>query len=77
MTPDPPQSFSSMLGEVVDLTAGFSVMVLPFALTLIPGLVLLVLLPLAAIAALAALPLLLALPPYLLVRRLRARRSSR
>ena len=71
---DASHTLSSLVGEVVDLTAGFSVMVLPFALTAIPGLVLFVLLPLAAIAALAAIPLALAAPPYLLLRRIRARR---
>jgi hypothetical protein len=69
-------SILSRLGEVIDLSAGFGVMVLPYTLIAVPGLVLFVVLPLAAVAALAAIPVMLAAPPYLLVRRLRRRARS-
>jgi hypothetical protein len=83
MTPDrSPQdpSYAEMLGEVVSLSVGFVVALLPLLLTAVPGLVLLLFLPAVLLLAVAALPLVLAAvllgPPVLLVRSLRRRRAQ-
>ena len=83
MTTDrPPQepSFAEMLGEVVSLSVGFVVALLPLLLTAVPGLVLLLVLPAVLLLAVAALPVVIAAlllgPPVLLVRALRRRRAQ-
>ncbi len=70
-----------MIGEVLDLSGGFVVALLPFIVLSVPGIVLFVLLPAVLLLALA-LPLavigaVLAGPPYLFLRwRRRRRRPS-
>jgi pilus assembly protein TadC len=67
-----------MLGEVLDLSAGLVVVLLPFILLSIPGIVLFVVLPaillLALAVPLAVIGAVLAAPPLLLARWLRRRR---
>jgi hypothetical protein len=78
-TPEPPRpTFGEMLEELIDLSAGAAVALLPFMLIAVPGIILFVLLPAILLLALAA-PLALigavvAAPPYLLARWLRRRR---
>ena len=70
-----------MMEEVVDLTAGLGVMLLPLLAISLPGVLLFFVLPgvlLAAVAAvMGALFAAMALPPYLLVRTVRRRRRDR
>ena len=78
-TPQPPQpTFGQMLEELIDLTAGVGVALLPVLLLAVPGIILFVALPaillLAVAAPLAAIGAVIALPPYLLARWLRRRR---
>jgi Flp pilus assembly protein TadB len=78
-TPQPSRpTLGEMLEEVIDLTAGIGVMLLPLLLLAVPGIILFVVLPAILLVALAA-PLavvgaVIAGPPYLLVRWLRRRR---
>jgi hypothetical protein len=62
-----------MLGEVIDLSTGLGVALLPLLVLAVPTIVLFVLLPalllLVLAAPLAAIGAVLALPPYLLARR--------
>jgi Flp pilus assembly protein TadB len=68
-----------MLEEVIDLTTGLGVMLLPLLVLAVPSVVLFVLLPALVLLALAA-PFLvigaLIAAPYLLVRWLRRRRAA-
>ena len=78
----PPQpSFAEMLGDVVDLTGGLAVVLLPLWVIAIPGVVLLLILPAVLLLAVVAVPALLVgavvAPPLLLVRALRRKRSAR
>jgi hypothetical protein len=74
----PPQepSVAEMLGEIVNLSAGFFIAALPFLLTAVPGLALFVLLPTLLLAAIA-LPIAVAgallAGPFVLVRAVRRR----
>jgi hypothetical protein len=65
-------TFTQMLGEIVDLSAGLGVAFMPALLLAIPGIVLVVV-PVLVLLAVAAVPVVLAAallaPPYLLVRR--------
>jgi hypothetical protein len=67
-----------MLEELIDLSAGFGVTLLPLLLLAVPGIILFIVLPgillLALAAPLAALGAVIAVPPYLLARWLRRRR---
>jgi hypothetical protein len=68
-----------MLEELIDLSAGLGVALLPVLLLAVPGIILFVVLPgillLAVVAPLAAIGAILAAPPYLLARWLRRRRA--
>lgn len=77
-TPQPRHpTFGDLLEELIDLSAGLVVVLLPLFVLSVPAIVLFVLLPgillLALIAPVAVIGAVLATPPYLLVRR-RARR---
>ena len=67
-----------MFEELIDLSAGVGVALLPVLLLSIPGIILFVVLPaillLALAAPLAAIAAVIAAPPYLLARWLRRRR---
>ena len=67
-----------MLEELIDLSAGVGVALLPVLLLAVPGIILFVVLPaillLALAAPLAAIAAVIAAPPYLLARWLRRRR---
>lgn len=67
-----------MLEEVIDLSVGLGVALLPVLLLSVPGIILFVVLPaillLALAAPLAAIAAVIATPPYLLARWLRRRR---
>jgi Flp pilus assembly protein TadB len=78
-TPEPSRpTFGEMLEEVLDLSAGLGVALLPFLVLAVPAIVLFVLLPaillLALAVPLAAIGAVLGVPPYLLARWLRRRR---
>ena len=70
-----------MIEEVVDLTAGLGILLLPLLATALPGVILFLVLPAALLLAVAAAPVALtaavAAPPYLLVRSVRRRRRRR
>jgi hypothetical protein len=67
-----------MLEEVIDLTVGLGVALLPLLVLSVPAIVLFVVLPaillLALAAPLALIGAVIAVPPYLVARRLRRRR---
>jgi Flp pilus assembly protein TadB len=78
-TPQPPRpTFGEMLEELMDLSAGLGVALLPLLVLAVPGIILFVVLPvillLALAAPLAAIGAVIAVPPYLLARWLRRRR---
>jgi hypothetical protein len=78
-TPQPSRStFGEMLEELIDLSAGLGVALLPVLLLAVPGIVLFVVLPgillLALAVPLAVIGAVIAAPPYLLARWLRRRR---
>jgi Flp pilus assembly protein TadB len=78
-TPQPARAtFGEMLEELIDLSAGVGVALLPVLLLSVPGIILFVVLPaillLALAAPLAAIAAVIAAPPYLLARWLRRRR---
>ena len=70
-------TFGEMLGEVIDLSSGLAILLLPLYITAIPGIVLLLVLPALFLLAVAAVPVVVAglvlTPPYLLVRAIRRR----
>jgi Flp pilus assembly protein TadB len=72
-------TFKEMFEELMDMTAGLNVMLMPLLLLAVPGIILFVVLPglllLAAAAPLALIAAIVAGPPYLLVRALRRRRN--
>jgi len=78
---DPSQTTGEMLWDVVDLTSGAVVMLLPLLLLAVPGVVLFVVLPALVLLAVAAAPVILAgaiaVPSYLLVRAIRRRPHRR
>jgi hypothetical protein len=80
-TPQPPHpTFGEMLEEVIDLTVGLGVALLPLLVLSVPAIVLFVVLPAILLLALAV-PVALtgaviAVPPYLVARRLRRRRTA-
>lgn len=79
-TPQLPRAtFGEMLEELIDLSAGLGVALLPVLLLAVPGIILFVVLPaillLALAAPLAVIGTVFAAPPYLLARWLRRRRS--
>ena len=71
-------TFGEMLGEVIDLSVGVGVGLLPLLLLAVPGMVLFVVLPAILLLALAvpvvAIGAVIAAPPYLLSRRRQHRR---
>jgi Flp pilus assembly protein TadB len=75
---DDPGVFEA-LGEMIDLSAGVGIILLPLFTIAIPGVILMLILPAVLLAAVAAAPLVIAgailAPPILLVRLLRRRRS--
>ena len=74
---DPSRSVMALIGEVIDLTGGFAVAVLPFVATAVPGIFLFLMAPVIAVAVLAAIPAalvaLLLGPPYLAIKAIRGR----
>jgi hypothetical protein len=76
MTHTPPTypSFGQILGEVMDLTVGLGIGLLPLLLLAVPGIIVFVVLPALVLLALALpfvlLGALLGLPPYLVRRAL-------
>jgi Flp pilus assembly protein TadB len=66
-----------MFAEILDLSAGMSIMLLPLLATALPGVLLLLILPAVLLVVAAALPVAvvgaLLAPPYLLVRAVRRR----
>jgi hypothetical protein len=64
---------TGLLEEVVNLTVGLGILMLPLSVIAVPGIILLLILPLALLAAPFMLLGALALPPYLLFRALRRR----
>jgi Flp pilus assembly protein TadB len=78
-TPQPPHStLGEMLEELIDLSAGIGVALMPLLLLAVPGIILFVVLPaillLALAAPLAAIGAVIAVPPYLVARLVRRRR---
>jgi Flp pilus assembly protein TadB len=76
MKPTPPTSptFGEMLEELMDLSAGLGVALLPVLLLSVPGIILFVVLPALLLLPLALIAAALAVPPYLLARLLGRRR---
>lgn len=70
-----------MIEEVVDVTAGLGILLLPLLATALPGVILFLVLPAVLLLAVAAAPVALfaavAVPAYLLVRSVRRRRRRR
>jgi Flp pilus assembly protein TadB len=70
-----------IIGEVVDLSAGLTVMLLPLVTIALPGVILLLVVPAVLLLVAAAVPVAIAgalvTPPYLIVRSVRRRRSRR
>jgi hypothetical protein len=80
-TPPTSTTFGEMLEELIDLSVGLGVMLLPLLLLAVPSIVLFVLLPAIVLLALA-LPLVvigavIAVPTYLVARWRRRRRADR
>jgi Flp pilus assembly protein TadB len=78
-TPQPTRpTLGEMLEELIDLTAGVGVTLLPLLLLAVPAIILFVVLPalllLALAAPLAVIGAMIAAPPYLVARWLRRRR---
>jgi membrane protein implicated in regulation of membrane protease activity len=78
---EPGQTAGEMLWEVVDLTGGAAVMLLPLLLLAVPGIAAFVVLPAIVLFAVAAAPVIVAgavvIPAYLLVRAVRPRPRHR
>jgi Flp pilus assembly protein TadB len=79
--PHPPQpSFAEIIGEVVNLIAGLTVVLLPLWIICLPGVFLILVVPLLLLGLVVAVPALLVGavvgPPFLIVRALRRRRLS-
>lgn len=66
-----------MLEEVLDLSAGLGILLLPLLITAVPGVLLMLLVPAVLLLAAAAVPVAIVgailAPPYLLVRSVRRR----
>jgi Flp pilus assembly protein TadB len=77
-TPDVPTP-GAIVSEVIEQTAGLTVMLLPLMTIALPGVILLLIAPivllLAAVAIPAALAAALLTPPWLVIRSMRRRRS--
>jgi hypothetical protein len=69
-----------MVGQVLDLGVGLSILVLPLFLTAIPGVLLFLVAPVVLVLAAAAIPAVIAAavvaPPYLLLRAVRRPRGA-
>jgi hypothetical protein len=74
-------SVLEVFGEIANLSAGLSIILLPLFTIAIPGVILMLVLPALLLAAVGLAPLVLGGailgPPYLLVRLLRRRQRSR
>jgi Flp pilus assembly protein TadB len=72
-------TLGEILSEVVDQTAGLTVMLLPLLTIALPGVILLLIAPIALLAVAAAIPAVLVgallAPPWLVVRAIRRRRA--
>jgi Flp pilus assembly protein TadB len=70
-----------IITEVIDQTAGLTVMLLPLMTIALPGVVLLLIAPIVLLLAAAAIPAVLVgalvAPPYLLIRAVRRRSRAR
>ena len=70
-----------MIEEVIDLSAGVGILLLPLLVTAVPGLLLFFALPAMLLLAVTAVPAIvlgvIAVPPYLLARAVRRRRRAR
>jgi membrane protein implicated in regulation of membrane protease activity len=79
--PESGQTAGEMLWEVVDLTGGAAVMLLPLLLLAVPGIAAFIVLPAIVLLAVAAAPVIVAgavvVPAYLLVRAVRVRPRRR
>jgi Flp pilus assembly protein TadB len=79
LEPDAVPTPGEILSEVVDQTAGLTVMLLPLMTIALPGVILLLIAPMVLVLAAAAIPAALAgallAPPWLLIRSVRRRRS--
>jgi Flp pilus assembly protein TadB len=64
-----------MLEELMDLSTGLGVVLLPLLVLSVPAIILFVVLPAILLLALAAPLAVIAVPPYLVARRLRRRRT--
>jgi Flp pilus assembly protein TadB len=75
--PDDRPTLGEMLGQVVDLSAGLGILLLPLLATALPGVILMLVLPAVLLVGAAAVPVAIAgallAPPYLLVRSIRRR----
>ena len=71
----------AMVEEVVDLSVGLGILLLPLVLTAVPGLILFFALPAVLLLAVTAVPAIvlgaIVAPPYLLVRSIVRRRARR
>ena len=69
-----------MLGEVIDLSGGLAVVLLPLCVTALPGILVFIIAPALLVLAVVAAPVALAAalvgPPYLLYRLVRRRRRD-
>jgi hypothetical protein len=72
----PTSTVGEMLEELIDLSAGFGVALLPALLLAVPGIILFVVLPAILLLAVAAPLAVIAVPPYLVARWLRRRRHA-
>ena len=72
--------FADMFSEVLDLSAGLGILLLPLLTIALPGVILMLVAPAALLVVAAAVPIgivgLILLPPYLLVRLFTRRRVS-
>jgi hypothetical protein len=70
---DPRPTLGELLWEVIDLTGGLTIILLPLFLLGLPGFVLFILAPAALVLAPLALAGAVVAPPYLLIRAIRRR----
>ena len=74
-------SLVEMAGEVLDLSAGLGILLLPLWLTAVPGIALFLVLPAVLLLAVTAVPAIvlaaIVAPPYLLIRSILRRRARR
>jgi Flp pilus assembly protein TadB len=70
-------TLGELLGQVVDLSAGLGILLLPLLATALPGVILMLVLPAVLLVGAVAVPVAIAVallaPPYLLARSVRRR----